>query len=432
MVGPVRDPPLVSVIIATYNWSAALRLAIASIQRQTMQDFEVLVVGDACTDDSQAVVEGLGDPRIRWSNLPVNCGCQQGPNNFGLAAARGEWIAYLGHDDIWAPRHLETTTAAARAAGCEVAVGGMIMYGPPGSGATRTAGIFAHGRCADKDFVPPSAMLHSRALIDRIGPWAAPDALRMPVDCDFFQRAHAASEVASTGEVTVFKFNATSRRNAYQIKSTAEQEACLAGLERGDRFIAEELTKVVASAVAGDWYSIQLHEGEPGVLYRLNRMNKGVEPRYADDQLHSLAHAERFGLEHEETGFEWHPMEHSADFGAFRWTAGAERSTIELPVRVDRPIAVRLHLLAVAREDALKDLVLLAQGVPIETRLQRTSAGTWVVSGLIEPGKCASPVPYVQVALSGITAVRPVDSGVHTDQRQLGVAVTWIEVAPAD
>jgi glycosyltransferase involved in cell wall biosynthesis len=431
MVGSAGDAPLVSVIIATYNWSAALRLAITSVQRQTIADFEVLVVGDACTDDSQTVVEDFDDSRIRWSNLAVNCGCQQGPNNFGLATARGEWIAYLGHDDIWAPRHLETTVAAARAAKAEVAVGGMIMYGPPGSGATRTAGIFGSGRCADTDFVPPSAMLHSRALIDRIGLWAAPGELRMPIDCDFFQRARAVSEVAATGEVTVFKFNATSRRNAYQIKSTAEQQACLAGLEGGDRFIAGELTKVVASAVTGDWYPIQLHEAEPGVLYHLNRMNKGVEPRYPDDRLYSLTQAERFGLEHEEAGFEWHPMEHSDAFGAFRWTAGAERSTIELPVRIDQPIAVRLHLLAVAQESALKDLVLVAQGVPIETQLQRTSAGTWLVSGLIEPGRGAAPVPYVQVALSGITAVRPVDSGVHTDQRRLGAAVSWIEIAPA-
>jgi hypothetical protein len=395
-----------------------------------MPDFEVLVVGDACTDDSQAVVEGLGDPRVRWSNLPVNCGCQQGPNNFGLATARGEWIAYLGHDDIWAPRHLETTIAAARAASTEVAVGGMIMYGPPGSGVTWTAGIFAGGRCSDKDFVPPSAMLHSRALTDRIGLWAAPEALRLPIDCDFFRRARAASGVAATGEVTVFKFNATSRRNAYQIKSTAEQEACLAGLEGGDRYIAQELTRVVASAVAGEWRVIQMHENEPGVLYHRNRMNKGVEPRYPDDSLYSLTCAQRFGLAHEETGYEWHAMEQSTNFGPFRWTAGAERSTIELPVRVDQPIAVRLHLLAVAHERALNDLVLVAQGVPIETRLQRTSAGTWVVSGLIEPDQRASPVPYVQVALSGIVAVRPVDSGVNTDRRRLGVAVSWIEVAP--
>src|SRR5689334_22011953 len=48
--------PLVSVIIATYNWSSVLRLAVHSVLWQTHQDFEILVVGDGCTDDSEAVV----------------------------------------------------------------------------------------------------------------------------------------------------------------------------------------------------------------------------------------------------------------------------------------------------------------------------------------------------------------------------------------
>ena len=52
----MKPTPLVSVVIATFNWSAALRLAIRSVLQQTLGDFEVLVVGDACTDDSEAVV----------------------------------------------------------------------------------------------------------------------------------------------------------------------------------------------------------------------------------------------------------------------------------------------------------------------------------------------------------------------------------------
>ena len=107
---PALGPsPMVSVIIATFNWRAALRLAIRSALGQTLQAFEILVVGDACTDDSEAVVEAFGDPRIRWLNLAENAGSQYGPNNAGLNAARGEWIAYLGHDDIWAPRHIDAT-----------------------------------------------------------------------------------------------------------------------------------------------------------------------------------------------------------------------------------------------------------------------------------------------------------------------------------
>ena len=67
-------PPRVTVVIATYNWSSVLSHAIASVLDQTLSDFEVLVVGDGCTDDSADVVESFRDPRVLWNNLPLNSG----------------------------------------------------------------------------------------------------------------------------------------------------------------------------------------------------------------------------------------------------------------------------------------------------------------------------------------------------------------------
>src|SRR5438552_3536771 len=58
--------PRVSVVIATYNWSSVLPFSIGSVLRQTFSDFEVLVIGDGCTDDSERVVAAIDDPRIRW------------------------------------------------------------------------------------------------------------------------------------------------------------------------------------------------------------------------------------------------------------------------------------------------------------------------------------------------------------------------------
>ena len=430
---PARPVPLASVIIATYNWSAALACAIRSVQRQTLQDFEIVVAGDACTDDSEAVVSACADPRITWTNLATNSGSQHAPNNAGLAIARGEWIAYLGHDDIWAPRHLESTIAAARAAASHAAAGGMIMYGPPGSGATSVAGIFADGRCSAEDFVPPSALVHRRDLIDQIGGWTDPRTLRLPTDCDFFKRVHAASPVASTREVSVFKFNAAARRNAYQAKSIVEQQACLAGLARGERFIAEELAKVLASIYAGRSNRIMLPDATalaPGEVFRANRIAKGVEHRFRPDELRSLAAAEQFGLEREPTGYEWHAVEENARFGAFRWTGPSERATIELPVRLGQPLTLRMHLLFAIDQRSLENLVVDAQGVPIETTLERTSAGTWLVNGVIEPSASATAPPYVQLTLRGLTAARPIDAGTGADTRRLGVAVNWVELAP--
>src|SRR5688572_28629078 len=99
--------PRVTVIMATYNWATVLPYSIASALDQTFTDFELLVVGDGCTDESSDVVSAVDDPRVRWHNLPSTIGFQAGPNNEGIRQASGELIAYLGHDDVWLPTHLE-------------------------------------------------------------------------------------------------------------------------------------------------------------------------------------------------------------------------------------------------------------------------------------------------------------------------------------
>ncbi len=432
---PRSPAPLASVIIATYNWSAALAYAIRSVLRQTLQDFEILVIGDACTDDSASVVATFGDPRIVFVNLDANTGSQHGPNNAGLARARGEWIAYLGHDDIWAPRHLEATIAAARAAHAGVAAGGMIMYGPPGSGTTYTAGLFDDAGCADSDFVPPSALVHRRDLVARTGAWADPRTLRLPTDCDFFQRLRAASPVAASNEVTVFKFNAALRRNAYQAKSTGEQAACLANLADGDRFVARELVKVLAARIAGRSATITMPDVggcAAGEIFHANRVAKGVAPRYASDALCTLDAARRYTLEREPASFEWHAPEHDHNFGLLRWTGPASRATIELPVRLAAPLAMRIHIAYALQPAMLDALTIDAQGAPVDVRIARTPIGTWEVSGVIDPARHASHAPYVQVTLCNLDAARPVDLGIGTDTRRLGLAVGWIELAPID
>src|SRR5207247_9434455 len=123
--------PSVSVIIPTYNWSSVLPYSIGSVLRQTFTDFELLVVGDGCTDDSEAVVGRVGDPRVEWINLPTNTGHQPEPNNEGLRQARGQFIAYLGHDALRLPHHLSCLISALKQ-GADLAYG-MTLYVTGGS-----------------------------------------------------------------------------------------------------------------------------------------------------------------------------------------------------------------------------------------------------------------------------------------------------------
>ena len=102
------EKPLVTVVIATYNRADTLKYAIESVLWQTFKNFEVWIVGDACTDHTEKVVHSfMDDKRINWYNLPKNSGYQSKPNNEGIRRAQGQYIAYLNHDDIWMPNHLQ-------------------------------------------------------------------------------------------------------------------------------------------------------------------------------------------------------------------------------------------------------------------------------------------------------------------------------------
>jgi glycosyltransferase involved in cell wall biosynthesis len=98
---------MISVIMATFNRSEIIGFAIRSVQKQTCADWELLVVGDGCTDDTETIVSSFQDPRIQFFNLAQRVGDQSGPTNFGIQQAKGEFLAFLNHDDFWFPDHLE-------------------------------------------------------------------------------------------------------------------------------------------------------------------------------------------------------------------------------------------------------------------------------------------------------------------------------------
>jgi hypothetical protein len=117
--------PAISVVIATYNRSRTLAYAIESVLRQTFTDWELIVVGDACTDDTAEVVARYvaADPRVRFVNLERNWGEQSAPNNIGRSLARAPLIAYLSHDDFWLPHHLKACREALAATGADLVLG---------------------------------------------------------------------------------------------------------------------------------------------------------------------------------------------------------------------------------------------------------------------------------------------------------------------
>lgn len=99
---------MISIIIAAYNCEPYLDQAIQSIQAQSCQDFEVIIVNDGSTDKTQQLAEQLAqeDPRIRVISQ-ANSGGPAQPRNLGIAQSVGEYVCFLDPDDYWYPDKLE-------------------------------------------------------------------------------------------------------------------------------------------------------------------------------------------------------------------------------------------------------------------------------------------------------------------------------------
>jgi glycosyltransferase involved in cell wall biosynthesis len=242
------SPPLVSVIIATYNWSEVLRWAIRSVREQLYPRWELIVVGDRCTDDSAAAVASFGDSRIRWHTRDSNSGSQSLPNNDGLGLARGELVAYLGHDDLWTPDHLARLVAAQRRAAADVAFSLSEVIGPPGSGMRNVSGFKPGGYRGGH--LPPSSVLHRRALVERIGGWRDYREIDSPPDTEFLERAlGGGATFACSWALTAFKLPSAMRRNSYVERRDDEQRELATRMGRERAFQLRELGRAVASRV---------------------------------------------------------------------------------------------------------------------------------------------------------------------------------------
>lgn len=114
------DSPLISVTIATYNRGELLtKRTLPSVLNQSYQNFEIVIVGDGCTDGTAEQISSLREPRIRFINLPERGKYPEDPRlrwmvagvppiNRALDEARGLWIAHLDDDDLFEPDHLRT------------------------------------------------------------------------------------------------------------------------------------------------------------------------------------------------------------------------------------------------------------------------------------------------------------------------------------
>lgn len=135
--------PRVSVIIPSYNREATLERSVASVLRQTYEDFELIVVDDCSEDRTLEVLSQICDSRMKVITHERNRGTSAARNT-GIRAAEGEYVAFQDSDDEWLPTKLEQQITVLENAGpptigvyCGMLVLGTVMGEPADSVAVR-------------------------------------------------------------------------------------------------------------------------------------------------------------------------------------------------------------------------------------------------------------------------------------------------------
>lgn len=98
--------PFFSAVIPVYNKGPHVARAIRSVLAQTWQDYELLLINDASTDESLEEMQKFTDPRIRILHRDTPGPGGYAARNLGIREAKAEWVAFLDADDEWYPEHL--------------------------------------------------------------------------------------------------------------------------------------------------------------------------------------------------------------------------------------------------------------------------------------------------------------------------------------
>lgn len=425
--------PIVTVVIATYGWSSALRTSIPSVLEQTFADLELLVVGDGCDDDTADVVASFDDPRVRWHNLPTNTGSQTGPNNLGIELARGRYVAYLGHDDLWHPRHLEDLVGAIEREDADLAYAVGLLYGPRGSGIRGVSGLAEHDGLDEPAFTPPSSILHRRDLVDTIGPWRGHRTLTVPQDYDFQRRAwNHRRRFAATRRPTVFKFTAGWRADAYLERDVSDQSECLGRMRSDPDFVELELVDVVRAFLAGTVVPIGVppESTAPGTSVEELRAHKGVTGFSEDELVHELAY--RMDGPHRGV-LEWYDVEEDPEHGPFRWTGPATSSSVRLPLAADRDLQLRFRVVNTLAPELLPTLRVTVNGTDIDLQFEADEdpARGWYLATVPSTVLARGARGALLVFHVGRTVTPRETDPQNPDERQLGVAISEVHVGEA-
>lgn len=198
--------PTVSVVIPAYNSQATIRETVASIQRQSFTDFELIAIDDGSSDRTVEILKGIVDPRLKVYSFP-NSGLSVARNR-GIERATSEFISFIDADDLWTEnklaRQLETLQQNPQAG---VAYSMTLVLGRDGSSiyagtsATHEGDVLAHLLLNNFIASGSNAMLRRQA-IESVGGFDP--GLTSCEDWDYWLRLAAIWPFAVVPEAQIF------------------------------------------------------------------------------------------------------------------------------------------------------------------------------------------------------------------------------------
>ncbi|MBU0468562.1 MAG: glycosyltransferase [Candidatus Omnitrophica bacterium] len=102
----IKDNPLISVIMPTYNRSNMAENAAKSVLEQSYKNIELIIIDDGSSDKTKDVINGLSDARIKYIRHDTRKG-GSAARNTGIKASRGEYLSFIDDDNLWMPDNLE-------------------------------------------------------------------------------------------------------------------------------------------------------------------------------------------------------------------------------------------------------------------------------------------------------------------------------------
>lgn len=201
----------VDVVLPTYRRPHTIGFAIRSVLAQTHGAFTLHVVGDGCSEETEAVVRAFDDPRLRFRRFPKATGFGYVHRNVVLKESAAPYVAYMTDDDLWFPDHLERGLDVLRAGKAGLVAFRSIQVRHPD---VLDPYFFAFdwrlgplSRWLRNWFMGSVNCIHRREVFEEVGYWN--DRLFRFGDREFYNRVRTSS-VPSTylDRVTVLRFYA--------------------------------------------------------------------------------------------------------------------------------------------------------------------------------------------------------------------------------